>query len=170
MTSLLRPHCSGAAQRGNWDRDPATRLRLTVGLRKEGDRWIIAHEHHSSPAASVKRTDQLVRVLESEGTNVRVIQASGYCSSVSRKEMRPMLLTLQEATRKLRSCPPPRVRALATVVEVPYAEAQVRVLIGMSVGGTDRMFVIALGRSPRLSKRPATAAQFGSRSRPHPVR
>lgn len=30
-------------------RDPAARLRLTVGLRKEGDRWIIAHEHHSYP-------------------------------------------------------------------------------------------------------------------------
>jgi len=30
-------------------RDPATRLRLTVGLRKEGGRWIIAHEHHSYP-------------------------------------------------------------------------------------------------------------------------
>ena len=26
-----------------------TRLRLTVGLRREGDRWKIAHEHHSFP-------------------------------------------------------------------------------------------------------------------------
>ena len=25
-------------------------LRLTVGLRKENDRWLIAHEHHSYPA------------------------------------------------------------------------------------------------------------------------
>jgi uncharacterized protein (TIGR02246 family) len=28
---------------------PANRLRLTVGLRKEQDRWIVAHEHHSFP-------------------------------------------------------------------------------------------------------------------------
>jgi uncharacterized protein (TIGR02246 family) len=27
--------------------DPARRLRLTVGLRKEGGRWVVAHEHHS---------------------------------------------------------------------------------------------------------------------------
>jgi uncharacterized protein (TIGR02246 family) len=26
---------------------PETRLRLTIGLRKEGDRWVVAHEHHS---------------------------------------------------------------------------------------------------------------------------
>jgi ketosteroid isomerase-like protein len=30
-------------------REPTVRLRLTVGLRKEHDRWIIAHEHHSLP-------------------------------------------------------------------------------------------------------------------------
>jgi uncharacterized protein (TIGR02246 family) len=27
--------------------DPTRRLRLTVGLRKERDRWVVAHEHHS---------------------------------------------------------------------------------------------------------------------------
>jgi uncharacterized protein (TIGR02246 family) len=27
--------------------NPASRLRLTVGLRKEGGRWVVAHEHHS---------------------------------------------------------------------------------------------------------------------------
>jgi uncharacterized protein (TIGR02246 family) len=26
---------------------PQRRLRLTVGLRKEGGRWVVAHEHHS---------------------------------------------------------------------------------------------------------------------------
>lgn len=31
------------------DMDPITRLRLTVGLRKERARWIISHEHHSFP-------------------------------------------------------------------------------------------------------------------------
>jgi uncharacterized protein (TIGR02246 family) len=29
--------------------DPDNRLRLSVGLRKERDRWIVAHEHHSFP-------------------------------------------------------------------------------------------------------------------------
>jgi len=28
---------------------PERRLRLTVGLRKEDGRWIVAHEHHSFP-------------------------------------------------------------------------------------------------------------------------
>jgi uncharacterized protein (TIGR02246 family) len=29
--------------------NPASRLRLTVGLRKEDGRWVVAHEHHSFP-------------------------------------------------------------------------------------------------------------------------
>src|SRR5688572_24376739 len=29
--------------------DPSNRLRLTIGLRKDGDRWVVAHEHHSFP-------------------------------------------------------------------------------------------------------------------------
>ena len=29
--------------------DPEQRLRLTVGLRKTGGRWIVTHEHHSFP-------------------------------------------------------------------------------------------------------------------------
>jgi len=28
---------------------PSQRLRLTLGLRKEGGRWVVAHEHHSFP-------------------------------------------------------------------------------------------------------------------------
>ncbi|MFR0355342.1 YybH family protein [Streptomyces sediminimaris] len=28
---------------------PAVRLRLTLGLRKERNRWLVAHEHHSFP-------------------------------------------------------------------------------------------------------------------------
>jgi len=30
--------------------DPANRLRLSIGLRKSGDRWIVTHEHHSFPS------------------------------------------------------------------------------------------------------------------------
>jgi uncharacterized protein (TIGR02246 family) len=30
-------------------RDPENRLRLTIGLRKENGRWVVAHEHHSFP-------------------------------------------------------------------------------------------------------------------------
>jgi uncharacterized protein (TIGR02246 family) len=43
-TALLR-----CGTKEELERDPTTRLRLTVGLRKEHDRWIIAHEHHSFP-------------------------------------------------------------------------------------------------------------------------
>ena len=32
-------------------KDPDTRLRLTVGLRHESGRWVVAHEHHSFPAS-----------------------------------------------------------------------------------------------------------------------
>jgi ketosteroid isomerase-like protein len=32
-------------------KDPENRLRLTIGLRKEGGRWIVSHEHHSSRLA-----------------------------------------------------------------------------------------------------------------------
>src|SRR5262245_27101990 len=32
------------------DKDPDLRLRLSVGLRKNGDRWIVTHEHHSFPS------------------------------------------------------------------------------------------------------------------------
>jgi uncharacterized protein (TIGR02246 family) len=33
---------------------PANRLRLTVGLRKEEGRWVVAHEHHSFPDTSTE--------------------------------------------------------------------------------------------------------------------
>lgn len=36
----------------DFERDPANRLRLTIGLRKHGGRWIVAHEHHSFPDKS----------------------------------------------------------------------------------------------------------------------
>ncbi|WP_332679183.1 YybH family protein [Brevundimonas sp.] len=32
-------------------RDPDSRLRLTLGLRKQDGRWTVAHEHHSFPLA-----------------------------------------------------------------------------------------------------------------------
>ena len=32
--------------------NPANRLRLTLGLRKENGGWVVAHEHHSFPDAS----------------------------------------------------------------------------------------------------------------------
>nr|WP_271211098.1 SgcJ/EcaC family oxidoreductase [Rhodococcus wratislaviensis]GLK36827.1 hypothetical protein GCM10017611_36840 [Rhodococcus wratislaviensis] len=33
--------------------NPENRLRLTVGLRKENGRWLVAHEHHSFPDTTV---------------------------------------------------------------------------------------------------------------------
>lgn len=33
-------------------RNPGKRLRLTLGLRRENDRWVVSHEHHSFPDAS----------------------------------------------------------------------------------------------------------------------
>ena len=34
------------------ERDPANRLRLTIGLRRENGRWVVSHEHHSFPDRS----------------------------------------------------------------------------------------------------------------------
>jgi uncharacterized protein (TIGR02246 family) len=31
------------------ERDPDNRLRLTIGLRRQGGRWLVTHEHHSFP-------------------------------------------------------------------------------------------------------------------------
>jgi uncharacterized protein (TIGR02246 family) len=44
-TALLR--CGTKAELAS---DPDNRLRLTIGLRKEGGRWVVSHEHHSFPA------------------------------------------------------------------------------------------------------------------------
>jgi uncharacterized protein (TIGR02246 family) len=44
-TALLR-----CGTEEDFRKDPDNRLRLTVGLRKEGGRWIVSHEHHSFPA------------------------------------------------------------------------------------------------------------------------
>lgn len=44
-TALLR-----CGRTDELDADPDPRLRLTVGLRREAGRWIIAHEHHSFPS------------------------------------------------------------------------------------------------------------------------
>ena len=43
--ALLR--CGTAAE---LEQDPTNRLRLTIGLRKEGRRWLVTHEHHSFPS------------------------------------------------------------------------------------------------------------------------
>ncbi len=32
-----------------FEKDPDNRLRLTLGLRKQDGRWVVAHEHHSFP-------------------------------------------------------------------------------------------------------------------------
>jgi ketosteroid isomerase-like protein len=34
---------------GTPETDPDVRLRLTIGLRKDAGRWVVAHEHHSFP-------------------------------------------------------------------------------------------------------------------------
>ena len=34
---------------GELQRDPTNRLRLTIGLQRQGDRWVVTHEHHSFP-------------------------------------------------------------------------------------------------------------------------
>lgn len=47
-TALLR-----CGSREDLEKDGSARLRLTLGLRKERDRWLIAHEHHSFPDGAI---------------------------------------------------------------------------------------------------------------------
>jgi uncharacterized protein (TIGR02246 family) len=35
----------------DFDANPDNRLRVTIGLRKRDDRWVVTHEHHSFPMA-----------------------------------------------------------------------------------------------------------------------
>ena len=35
-----------------FESNPDNRLRITVGLRKDDDRWVVVHEHHSFPMTS----------------------------------------------------------------------------------------------------------------------
>ena len=37
--------------------NPELRLRLTIGLRKEDGRWVVAHEHHSYPDLAAGKPD-----------------------------------------------------------------------------------------------------------------
>jgi ketosteroid isomerase-like protein len=39
----------GCGTPDEFERRPDQRLRLTIGLRKEDGRWVVAHEHHSFP-------------------------------------------------------------------------------------------------------------------------
>jgi len=38
--------------------NPEHRLRLTLGLRKENGRWVVAHEHHSFPDTGEADSDR----------------------------------------------------------------------------------------------------------------
>ena len=40
------------ATREDLRNDPTYLLRLTLGLRREGGRWVVAHEHHSFPLSA----------------------------------------------------------------------------------------------------------------------
>src|SRR4051794_37762123 len=44
-----------------FEENPEHRLRLTVGLRKEAGRWVVAHEHHSFPFRDMEKSDAEAR-------------------------------------------------------------------------------------------------------------
>ncbi|GAA0470263.1 hypothetical protein Ade02nite_33370 [Paractinoplanes deccanensis] len=48
-------------------RRPDHRLRITLGLRKRGGRWLIAHEHHSFPLAQQDETPAARADRETQG-------------------------------------------------------------------------------------------------------
>jgi uncharacterized protein (TIGR02246 family) len=52
----------------DFDRDPEQRLRLTIGLHRVDDRWVVTHEHHSFADAS---GEQDVSGAQDSGLDVR---------------------------------------------------------------------------------------------------
>ena len=48
----VRDRAASLRNPGGAQQDPDNRLRLTLGLRKEGGRWVVVHEHHSFPDKS----------------------------------------------------------------------------------------------------------------------
>ncbi|WP_119729215.1 YybH family protein [Thermomonospora amylolytica] len=59
--ALLR--CS---TREHQERHPEHRLRLTLGLRKEDGRWVVAHEHHSFPTPDEEASQNEIRALHED--------------------------------------------------------------------------------------------------------
>ncbi|MEW9548887.1 SgcJ/EcaC family oxidoreductase [Nonomuraea sp. NPDC050783] len=58
--------------------EPGRLLRLTLGLRKEGGRWVVAHEHHSFPLADPAAGEEAVRRVHrrwSAGTAAKDLDA-----------------------------------------------------------------------------------------------
>jgi len=51
---------------GTPDDDPGRRLRLTLGLRRSGSGWVVAHEHHSFPVADDGRAAEQVRAVHED--------------------------------------------------------------------------------------------------------
>jgi ketosteroid isomerase-like protein len=45
----LRPRAAALRTPEALAKEPDRRLRLTLGLRREAGRWVVAHEHHSFP-------------------------------------------------------------------------------------------------------------------------
>jgi ketosteroid isomerase-like protein len=50
--------------------DSPTRLRLTLGLRKEGGRWVVSHEHHSFPSEDSPAAESEVRDLQAHWSDL----------------------------------------------------------------------------------------------------
>jgi uncharacterized protein (TIGR02246 family) len=64
--------------------DPDVRLRLTIGLHKEQDRWLVIHEHHSFPDRSGPADAEAVRAVHrrwSEATAAKDLD--GIMSSIA---------------------------------------------------------------------------------------
>ncbi|MER7501766.1 nuclear transport factor 2 family protein [Nonomuraea pusilla] len=97
--------------------NPGNRLRLTLGLRKEGGRWVVAHEHHSFPYVAAdpapgveddrRRSEEEVRAVFrtwSEGTAAKDLDgmmAAIAPDVVSYEQDPPLRHTGVEAVRRL---------------------------------------------------------------------
>jgi uncharacterized protein (TIGR02246 family) len=52
-------------------KEPDNRLRLTIGLRRDGGRWVVSHEHHSFPDKSQRGDQTAGRDSRSAGGEAR---------------------------------------------------------------------------------------------------
>ncbi|GAA2587494.1 SgcJ/EcaC family oxidoreductase [Actinomadura fulvescens] len=75
--------------------NPANRLRLTLGLRKEGGRWVVVHEHHSfplddpAPAADTAQDDATGR------EEVRLLHEEWFAATAT-KDLDAMMATIAD--------------------------------------------------------------------------
>lgn len=103
-------------------KDPGNRLRLTLGLRREGGRWVVTHEHHSFPltqqipqAQQVEQADPADQ--ESAEREVRGVHERWF-DATSAKDLDGLMAAIADDVVSYEHVPPLRYLGVEAVREV----------------------------------------------------